>query len=62
MANGEKEKRYTSVYKQLRTYILEHHLQPGDVLPTEQELCELYGVSRNVLREALKGLSVLGVF
>ncbi len=61
MANGEKEKRYTSVYKQLRAYILEHHLQPGDVLPTEQELCELYGVSRNILREALKGLSVLGV-
>lgn len=61
MANGEKEKRYTSVYKQLRAYILEHQLQPGDVLPTEQELCELYGVSRNVLREALKGLSVLGV-
>ena len=50
MANGEKEKRYTSVYKQLRAYILEHHLQPGDVLPTEQELCELYGVSRNILR------------
>lgn len=61
MSIDQKEKRYTTVYKQLRLYILEHNLQPGDVLPTEQELCEMYGVSRNVLREALKGLAVMGV-
>lgn len=61
MTNVEKETRYIAVYKKLRTYILEHNLQPGDVLPTEQELCEMYDVSRNVLREALKGLAVLGV-
>lgn len=57
----EKEMRYTSVYKQLRAYILDHRLQPGDILPPEQELCKQYGVSRNMLREALKGLSVMGV-
>lgn len=61
MSSGEKEKRYTSMYKQLRAYIIDNNLQPGDVLPPEQVLCEQYGVSRNVLREGLKGLSVMGV-
>lgn len=61
MAITTKERRYASVYKELRAYILDHHMQPGDVLPTEQELCRLYGVSRNMLREALKGLTVMGV-
>lgn len=61
MSTREKETRYTSIYKQLRAYILDHHLQPGDILPPEQELCKQYGVSRNMLREALKGLSVMGV-
>lgn len=60
-ASGEKEKRYAAIYKKLRAYIIDHNLQPGDVLPPEQTLCEMYGVSRNVLREALKGLSVMGV-
>ena len=60
-ASGEKEKRYTSMYKKLRSYIIDNNLQPGDVLPSEQTLCEMYGVSRNVLREALKGLTVMGV-
>lgn len=61
MSTTEKETRCAAVYKQLRSYILDHHLQPGDVLPPEQELCKQYGVSRNLLREALKGLSGMGV-
>ena len=60
-SSGEKEKRYTFMYKKLRAYIVDNQLQPGDVLPSEQALCEMYGVSRNVIREALKGLSVMGV-
>lgn len=60
-AAGEKEKRYTSIYKKLRAYIIDNNLRPGDVLPSEQTLCEMYGVSRNVLREAIKGLTVMGV-
>lgn len=59
--NERKETRYTSIYKQLRFYIMENNLHPGDVLPSEQTLCQKYGVSRNVLREALKGLSTIGV-
>lgn len=36
-------------------------LKPGDKLPTENELAEAMHVSRPVVREALRGLSILGV-
>src|SRR5919108_3442359 len=36
-------------------------LAPGDRLPSERQLAEMFGVSRPTVREALRGLSVLGV-
>lgn len=36
-------------------------LQPGDVLPSEAALADAYGVSRAVVREALRALSALSV-
>lgn len=36
-------------------------LKPGDRLPGERELAELFNVSRPTIREAVKALSVLGV-
>src|SRR5882672_7176066 len=36
-------------------------LKPGDKLPTEHELAAVMQVSRPVIREALRGLSILGV-
>ena len=48
------EKLYSLVFRQIRAYILQNNLQPGDLLPTEQALVEMLGVSRNVLREAIK--------
>jgi GntR family transcriptional repressor for pyruvate dehydrogenase complex len=36
--------------------IAEGRLAPGDQLPTEQELAETFGVSRNVIREAIARL------
>src|SRR3954469_7734653 len=42
---------------QIRQYLEERHLQPGDRLGTEQELADEFGVSRPTLREALRLLS-----
>lgn len=45
----------------IKAYIVEHRLQPGDPFPNEKEIIELLGVSRTVVREALKSLETLGI-
>lgn len=35
--------------------------KPGDRLPSEQEFCETFGVSRSVVREAISGLRAEGI-
>src|SRR3954454_305915 len=42
---------------QIRQYLEERHLQPGDRIGTEQELADEFGVSRPTLREALRLLA-----
>ena len=41
----------------LGTRIVGGEFRPGDTLPVESDLCQLYGVSRTVIREAVKNLS-----
>ena len=41
--------------------IIGGELQPGDVLPKEDTLSKEYGVSRTVIREAVKGLAARGL-
>ena len=41
--------------------ILEQRLEPGDRLPSERELGEQFGVSRTVVREAVRALVAKGV-
>lgn len=61
MKNLKTKKLYIQVYEEIKKYISENELKQGDKLPTEMEMCELLGVSRNVLREAIKSLEITGV-
>ena len=54
------EKLYAQVFRQIRSYIIQRNLQPGDLLPTEQALVEMLGVSRK-LREAIKSMEIMGM-
>ena len=49
------------VVRILRKYIISENLKEGDKIPTERELSELFNVSRNVIREALKSLEASGI-
>ncbi len=61
MSKQRDEKLYIKVFRELRDYILRHNLKPGDLIPTEMELCDKLGVSRNVLREAIKAMELMGI-
>ncbi|MER5277925.1 FadR/GntR family transcriptional regulator [Streptomyces sp. NPDC002809] len=45
----------------IKELILERRLAPGDALPTETELMELFGAGRVSVREALKSLQAVNV-
>jgi DNA-binding FadR family transcriptional regulator len=53
--------RRQDVTEQIKAYILEHNLAPGDPLPTESTLCQALGASRSSVREAIKTLSALDI-
>lgn len=46
---------------QLRDFLRKKSFKPGDPLPSEQQLADSLGVSRNVVREALSRLRMLGI-
>lgn len=50
-----------AVLADIRGAIESHALAVGDKLPSETQLAQQYGVSRPVLREALRGLQALGL-
>ena len=54
-------KTWVRVVDRLQGLILEKKLEPGSKLPPERQLCQQLGVSRTVLREAIKHLSALGL-
>src|ERR1700712_2146403 len=49
------------IASQLRRQIVDGRLDPGDVLPPENQLAERFGVSRPTLREALRILETQGL-
>jgi DNA-binding FadR family transcriptional regulator len=52
---------YQEVANQLRRNISEGKLRPGDKLPPERNLAQMFGVSRNTMREALRALELSGL-
>ncbi len=61
MRNLKEEKLYIQAFREIRGYIIRNNLREGDLLPTEQTLCQMLGVSRNVLREAMKSMELMGM-
>lgn len=52
---------YNDIVDELRAAILEGRLEPGDRLPSENELAERYGTSRPTVRRALALLKAEGL-
>jgi GntR family transcriptional repressor for pyruvate dehydrogenase complex len=55
-----RNKVYEEVAQQIERLILKK-LQPGDKLPSERELAEMLGVSRSSIRDAIRGLELMGM-
>lgn len=49
------------IIEELKEMIINKELRPGDCLPSERELAQLFGVSRQPIREALRAMSALGL-
>ena len=47
------------IFEQLKEKIINGELKPNDKLPSENELCKIYGVSRTTIRQALLSLANL---
>lgn len=52
---------YQDVVEQIQTVILDGQIPPGEKLPAERELCEMFQTSRGTLREALRILEQKGL-
>ena len=50
-----------TVQNHVRRLILQRDIEPGDKLPTEEEIGKQFGVSIVTVREAMRGLEVLGL-
>ena len=51
----------SEIIKYIECYIEEHHLMQGDRLPSQGQIMDMMGVSRTVLREAVKTLEAENV-
>ncbi|MGJ9459913.1 FadR/GntR family transcriptional regulator [Oceanobacillus sp. CF4.6] len=52
---------YEEVAEHIKKQILDGKLKPGEKLPSDKELCELYSVGRSTIREALSALKFMGL-
>ena len=51
----------SEIIRYILDYISEHDLNPGDKLPSQENLLAMMGVSRTSLREAMKTLEARGI-
>ena len=58
---GIQQPGYEIAAARIAEFITSSGLKPGDRLPTERALCEQLGVSRTVVREAVKVLTATGI-
>ncbi|MFC8793912.1 FadR/GntR family transcriptional regulator [Streptomyces cinereoruber] len=49
------------VTEEIKQYIIDNRMRPGDLLPTEAELCIALNASRSSVREAVKTLAALDI-
>lgn len=49
--------KFMKIFEELTAEIKDGRIRPGEYLPSENELCEAYGTSRETIRKALKLLS-----
>ncbi len=57
MAGSGSIPQYRKLYEVLRKHILEGVYREGDLLPSENELCHLYGMTRPTVRQSLSALA-----
>ena len=57
----QKRKIYQEVLDRLMRRIQSGEIRPGDQLPPERELMEVYGVGRPAIREALQAMERSGI-
>lgn len=57
----KKNRLYEEVAEQIKISIFEGKLKPGDQLPSERDLAQVFDVGRPTIREALRTLGVLGL-
>lgn len=58
---GRRQKLSDVIVEEVKRWIVAEGKQPGDRLPNEKELVELFGYSKSTVREALKALEVRGL-
>jgi GntR family transcriptional regulator/GntR family frlABCD operon transcriptional regulator len=49
--------RYRKLFETLRKHIIDGVYKEGDLLPSENELCQLYGITRPTVRQSLAALA-----
>ena len=52
--------RYRKLFEILRKHIIDGVYKEGDLLPSENELCQLYGITRPTVRQSLASLASAG--